>query len=210
MLAETIKKIERQYEIKRGKADAIFLSEKKALYSATPRLGEIDTEITKKGIQTAKLTLVTNSTEKNDSIKKLQNDIYKLKEEKEKILKELNVTLAPKYCCSKCNDTGYIKSSNGISEMCSCMKQELINEAYNKTNMNNLKKQNFKNFNIELFSEESNPEKYGTNISPRDNIQKILDISQNFINDYSNNKETKNLLFTGTSGTGKTFLSKMD
>ena len=32
MLADTIKRIERQYEIKRNKADALFIADKKAVY----------------------------------------------------------------------------------------------------------------------------------------------------------------------------------
>ena len=42
MFSDTIKRIERQYEIKRNKADALFVEEKKAIYDKTPRLSEID------------------------------------------------------------------------------------------------------------------------------------------------------------------------
>ena len=206
MLADTIKKIERKYEIKRGEADAIFLSEKKAIYSSTPRLSEIDKEITKKGIQTARLSITGDSDEKESTMKKLQNEILDLKKEKEKILADLHVTLAPKYSCSKCNDTGYIIHNDGKSEMCSCMKQELINEAYHKSNLHNLKDQTFDNFNLDLFSDKANKEKYGFELSPRENMEEKIKIAKNFIENFEN-PETKNLLFTGTAGTGKTYLS---
>ena len=206
MLADTIKKIERKYEIKRGEADAIFLSEKKALYTATPRLAEIDREITKRGIQTAKLSVTLDSKEKESSIQKIQNEIIDLKKEKEKILAELHVTLAPKYNCSKCNDTGYIISSEGTSKMCSCMKQELINEAYNKSNLHNLKNQNFENFNINLFSSTIDKDKFRSEISPKENMEEKVKIAKHFIENFES-PDTKNLLFTGTAGTGKTYLS---
>lgn len=206
MLADAIKKIERKYEIKRGEADAIFLAEKKAIYSSTPRLSEIDSEITKRGIKTAKLSVSGDSKNSETEIKKLQKEIKDLKKEKDKILADLNVTLTPKYSCAKCNDTGYIVNDEGKSVMCTCMKQELINEAYNKTNLNLLMKQNFDNFNINLFSNKADKEKFGYEISPKENIEEKVKIAKNFINNFEN-PETKNLLFTGTAGTGKTYLS---
>ena len=205
MFAETIKKLERQYEIKRNQADALFISEKKAIYDSTPKLAQIDKEITKRGIQTARLSLNLTVEEREASIKKLQKEITDLKNEKEQILKKLNISLVPKYSCHKCNDTGYILK-NGLSEMCSCMKQELLNEAYNKSNMNNLQQETFEKLDLNLFSEVPNIEKYKSDISPRENIKKIIDVSKNFVKNFDN-PEQKNLLFTGTTGIGKTYIS---
>lgn len=205
MLADAIKKIERQYEIKRSQADALFISEKKAIYTSTPKLAEIDKEITKLGIQSAKLSLTPSSKEKEHSIQRLQDKILDLKTEKEKILEKLNVKLVPNYSCTKCNDTGYILK-NGQSEMCSCMKQELLNEAYNKSNLYTLQNETFENLDINLFSEEVNTDKYNSDLSPRDNIKKIIDVSNEFISNF-NSEEQKNLLFTGSTGIGKTYVS---
>lgn len=205
MFAEAIKRIERQYEIKRNQADAQFLSEKKAIYESTPKLSEIDKEITKLGIQTAKLSIRPSSTENKKEIEKLQSKIISLKSVKEDILKELNVTLVPKYSCHKCNDTGYI-INDGLSEMCSCMRQELLNEAYNKSNMHSLKTETFANLDLNLFSDVPNPSKYKSDISPRENVKKILNISEEFIKNFDNPKQ-KNLLFTGSTGIGKTYIS---
>ena len=69
-----------------------------------------------------------------------------------------------------------------------------------------LKLENFDNFDDSLFSDKANKEKYGTAISPRDNICKIKKIAEDFINDFDSDK-AKNLLFVGTAGTGKTFIS---
>src|SRR5699024_6365807 len=43
-------------------------------------------------------------------------------------------------------------------------------------------------------------------LSPRDNIKNIKKIALSFINNFDNSNE-KNLLFTGNTGLGKTFLS---
>ena len=205
MFAEAIKRIERQYEIKRNQADAQFLSEKKAIYESTPKLSEIDREITKLGIQTAKLSIKQSSAETKKEIEELQSKIISLKNVKEDILKELNITLVPKYSCHKCNDTGYI-INDGLSEMCSCMRQELLNEAYNKSNMHSLKTETFANLDLNLFSDVPNPQKYKSDISPRENVKKILNISEEFIKNFDNPNQ-KNLLFTGSTGIGKTYIS---
>lgn len=205
MFTEAVKRIERQYEIKRTQADALFIAEKKEIYDANPRLAELDKEITSCGIRTARLSLQPNSDEIQKEIKDLQNKILELKSEKQKILHKLKVTLSPKYTCSKCNDTGYILK-NGLSEMCSCMKQELLNEAYNKSNMYNLQDETFDNLDLNLFSTEPNLERYGSPTSPRENIQKIIQVSKDFIKDFSS-KDQKNLLFTGSAGIGKTYIS---
>lgn len=205
MFAEAIKRIERQYEIKRNQADALFISEKKAIYDSTPKLSEIDKAITKLGIQTAKLSLKPSTSETQKEILNLQSEILALKNEKEEILQKLNITLVPKYSCHKCNDTGYVVS-DGISEMCSCMRQELLNEAYNKSNMHNLKSETFANLDLNLFSDKPNIEKYKSELSPRENIKKILEVSNDFIKNFSDPKQ-KNLLFTGCTGIGKTYIS---
>ena len=205
MFAEAIKRIERQYEIKRNQADALFISEKKAIYDSTPKLSEIDKAITKLGIQTAKLSLKPSTSETQKEILDLQSEILALKNEKDEILQKLNITLVPKYSCHKCNDTGYV-ISDGISEMCSCMRQELLNEAYNTSNMHNLKSETFANLDLNLFANKPNIEKYKSELSPRENIKKILEVSNDFIKNFSDPKQ-KNLLFTGCTGIGKTYIS---
>lgn len=205
MFADAIKKIERQYEIKRSMADAAFIAEKKAIYSATPKLSEIDKEITTRGLKTARLSLNSNSESNITTIQKLQNEILELKSEKEKILNDLNITLLPKYECQKCKDTGYI-ITDGYSQMCSCMKQQLLNEAYSKSNMNKLQNETFEQLDLNLFSSNANPSEYKSNLSPRENTQKIIQKSMEFIKNFSDTKE-KNLLFTGNSGVGKTYIS---
>ena len=205
MFAGTVKRLEREYEYKRNEANKLFLAEKKAIYDNNPKLSELDLEIKKNGIQAAKLSLSTNSEEKIVAKQTLEKKLLDLKTEKERILKSLNFKLEPKYSCDKCKDTGYIYSFNG-SEMCSCMKQNLINEAYNNSNMHNLKNETFEKFDLNLFSNEPNSCLYKSNLSPKENMNKIISISKDFIDNFEI-AEQKNLLFTGTTGVGKTFLS---
>ena len=95
---------------------------------------------------------------------------------------------------------------NNNNIMCSCLKQKLINLQYNKSNIYNLEKDNFETFNENLLSNTANETKYNSKISPRDNIKNIKKIAIKFIENFDDPIE-KNLLFTGNTGLGKTFLS---
>ena len=90
--------------------------------------------------------------------------------------------------------------------MCNCLKQRIYNLEYNKANMNALEKQNFANFKLDVYSSEANPEKYESDISPKENMELIYNICRGFVNNFDN-EDQKNLLFTGKTGLGKTFLS---
>ena len=99
-----------------------------------------------------------------------------LKKEKENILTAIGPkanSILPHYECAHCQDTGYVKQDNQ-TQMCNCLKQKIYDIEYNKSNMNSLEKQNFENFNIQLYSTDINPEKYQSDISPRENIELIV------------------------------------
>lgn len=199
----TLKVLLQEYEQKRIKANLIAEQNKNNLYKNYPRLEEIENEINKLSIDKIKSILSSNTNELN----KFDLKIQELQTEKEKIFKNANISansFLPHYECKLCNDTGYI--SNGYkSVMCNCLKQKIFNIEYNKSNIGNIEFENFSSFSLNYYSDEINVEKYGLNISPRENIKTIKKISENFIKNFENPSE-KNLLFTGNTGLGKTFL----
>ena len=195
----------KEYDQRRLKAERDLEFRKNKLYTENPRLQEIDNELSKIGISTAKALILNNSPE---LLEELNKNITKLKNEKSTILKKLNLPddyLLPNYLCKLCNDTGYIQDGNN-SVMCNCLKQEIYNAEYNKSNISNLKNQNFENFSLDKYSDEVDVQKYNSEISPRENASLIKNICINFINNFDDPNE-RNLLFTGNTGLGKTFLS---
>ncbi len=205
MFSDVYKTIEQKYENKRKIAERNYSLAKEKAYSLSPRLQEIDKEISLLGIKYSKATLIANSDERINLKTELEAKIHLLNMEKDSILNSLQINLSHNYDCDNCKDTGYILTSSG-SEMCTCLKQELLNESYNKSNLYKLKNDTFNTFDLNLFSDEINFEKYGANISPKQNMKKILELSEKFITNFEN-AEQKNLLFLGTPGIGKTFLS---
>ncbi len=196
-----------EYEQKRRKAEIDLENRKNELYKKQPRLLEIENEINKISINKTKGILLNEMT--SDLEAKINNDLKNLKNEQEQILKKEKLDLdyfKPKYKCKKCNDTGFITFENKKTEMCTCLKQRLINLSYNKSNLSNLQKENFENFNEIIFSNEVNEKKYKMNISPRDNIINIKKAGIKFVKEFEN-MNTKNLFFTGNTGLGKTYMT---
>lgn len=200
MANETLNSLLKEYEQKKLNAELDLDRRKENLYKLIPRLEEIDSELSTLGISTAKNIL--NNISKPDSVDNLKLKIANLKKEKEAILIQNGYSLdylKPFYDCKICNDTGFILDKNYKTTMCNCLKQKLLNVAFNKSNISNIDKENFNKFNELIFSDEVDLAKYRFNISPRRNILNIKNKSIEFVNNFDNS-DCKNLLFVGSTG----------
>lgn len=205
MSSEILSKLLLEYEQKKRRAELDLENRKQELYAKLPRLQEIETELNNFAINTAKNILKGSAS----SLAELNTKVAELKVEKENILENNKISnsfLEPNYECFICKDTGYIQVENSASTLCSCLKQKLLDISYNKSNISNISKENFDTFRPEIFSDVAEPEKYKMQLSPRQNMiaikEKCLEFVQNF-----DNPNTHNLLFTGNTGLGKTFMS---
>ena len=201
-MSSNLRQLLREYEEKRSAALAKAEQKKEAVYKKNPKLQEIDDEISKLSIEKSKILLLSNSKNKISSI---NSKIKKLKSEKDTILSTININFSPEFECNMCNDSGYV-TQNSNTKMCSCLRQKLFDMEFNTYNVYNMQNNTFDKFNTTLYSDKVDNEKYKTDISPRKNIELIKKIANNFIDNFNDSKE-KNLLFTGNSGLGKTFLS---
>lgn len=203
MANEILNTLLKEYEQKKIKAEIDAEDRKEELYKKIPKLQTLEDEINTYALSTTKAIL----NNKKASIISLSDKINYLKNEKDDVLKKHNIPidyLQPHYECNLCKDTGYVQKDNYQTEMCSCLKQKLLDISFNKSNMSNLDKENFSTFNELLFSDETNPEKYKFNISPRENIKKIKEKSLEFVQNFDNT-DYKNLLFSGNTGLRKNF-----
>lgn len=196
-----------EYDKKRNYAEMLAEEKKRELYKKYPKLQELEDSLTSLAISTTK-NLIINSNNQ-DLLQNLQYQIEDLKKEKNNLLISIGLSedyLLPKYECSNCKDTGYITKSDYTTDMCNCLKQKIYDLEYNKSNIYHLEKQSFEHFSTLLYSNEINEEKYHSKVSPRKNIELIKNICEQFISNFDDPNE-KNLLFTGNTGLGKTFLS---
>ena len=204
----TVKELLIEYENKRRIAMQNLSNKVSNLYSSNKDLEEIENKLSSASISYSFSILKAKPEEKDLLLCELNVKINQLKNEKTLILKKLGINstfFEPDFDCKKCNDTGYVKTES-THEMCSCLKQKIYNIEYNKSNIGNIEKENFATFNTKYYSDIPDKEKYNSDISPKENILIVKEIVNNFIKNFDDPNE-KNLLFTGNTGLGKTFLS---
>lgn len=201
MNEDKIRKILVKYANKRDKNELLLEHRKNEVYNRIPEIKSIDDEISKIGLNLAK-TVLLNPKSKDEIVNESKETIESLKLRKEELLVKNNISLdylEIKFQCDSCKDKGFL--SNG--EKCSCLKQEIVNEAYKMSNLDRiLSQENFSNFNLNIFSPKKSPD---GEISPRENMLNNLSICENFVHDFKiDNNE--NLLFYGSTGLGKTYM----
>ena len=188
------------YEKIRTDENRKLMKRREEIKNKYPEILELDTTIQKLclNLSMAALRGITDQNELNN----IKEEITDLRAKKYEMLVSHGYNpdyLNLHYNCPKCKDTGCI----GIDK-CSCFKSKLIKLYYKDSDLEEaVKTNNFKNFNINLYSNHKlNDERY----TPRKNIEDILEyITGEYLPNFKNSNT--NLLFYGNSGTGKTFLS---
>ena len=108
--------------------------------------------------------------------------------------------LQPVYTCHLCRDEGYLYEPS--RHMCSCFEQELNRRTMDALGLNKVNPQTFERFDEALFSPDV-VEAYG--VSPRQMVRLIRDKCLEYADSFPSTA-TRDLLFTGKSGLGKTYL----
>ncbi|NMM62092.1 ATP-binding protein [Clostridium sp. P21] len=188
------------YENIRNHEEKLLNKRREEIQQKIPQIMDIEREIGKLCVRLS-IDILNNIENKEERLKMLKEKITDLRIKKSEILVSNNYPLDyldMHYICNKCKDTGFIGT-----QKCSCYKQKLVDLYYENSELKNiLEKNNFNNFNFELYS----PHKVDdVRKSPRKNLEDIVSKSWNFIENFSSTSE--NLLFLGNPGTGKSFLS---
>ena len=197
---QTLNRIMNEYEELRISAANERKKRIEKVNKKIPRVAEIDREIFQCGMENTK-RIFKNPDKADEYNKDFKENLRKLENEKSNLLKVNGISAdynKYKYKCGNCSDTGYDK--NG--KKCQCFKQKLINAAYSVSNIEEtIKIQNFDTFSFDYYSKD-----VGENgVSVYDNMMKIYNNCKRFCDNFDN--ETKGLVFYGSTGLGKTFLS---
>jgi len=183
------------------RAEEEYENKRRELYRRLPELMELEIQISQIGIEISKLIL--KKPENSEMfLKNLQNSHEELIAKKKNLLKSAGYPedyLEVKYFCTKCKDTGYIGNKR-----CRCLEQVLIELKYDLSNLKkDLQLHNFKNFRLDYYSNNCFEDE---DLTPRENMKKILKDCRSFISNFDS-PLTENLLFYGNPGLGKTFLA---
>lgn len=192
-------KIMADYSQKRSFAESQRDRNVAEIYLKFPELKDIDKKITMAGIENmGKILNDRDNAEKYN--RELDETISELKEERKEYLRLNDIDFdfdKPKYFCNICCDTGYVDGKK-----CTCLKQQLIDYAYDISNMRVLtEKQTFDKFDFSYYGDNKVS---NINMTERENIEDIVNIAVEFC---KNPYNSKNLLFYGAPGLGKTYIS---
>lgn len=202
MYNNVLKEILTDYERRRDELVIRQRLRKEEIYRKIPEIRIIDEQIFEIGLSMSR-AIIENPDHYERDIEDIKEQIEKLQMEKAYLLTENNIPadyMDIKYACKDCEDTGFL--TNG--ERCNCLTQNLINKAYEMSNIRNvLEEENFDTFNINIFPDQAYD---GEDLSPRENMGNISSICVDFVNNFDENNG-ENLLFYGSTGLGKTFMS---
>ncbi len=163
-----------------------------------PEIDKIQQKLAQIGLNISKVFLY--STDKQADIEKLMNESLALQEKKKTILLKNGYTenaLDIQYTCPACKDTGFIGSRR-----CKCHNEILKNiERDNLSRIAPIEDCTFDSFNINYY-----PQQIMENgISLRDKAEKIKENCRKYAASFT--ASSKNIMFMGSTGLGKTHLS---
>lgn len=185
-------KIYKKYQQRQLDRMALLDSRKTEIYARYPEYKALDDELAELSAN-AVLGRLSDKSSDSRSTGSFSEKRKALTEKKRLFLSKAGYSpdyLNPPYVCPKCKDTGYIGT-----DKCSCFTEDIIKELYLQSNIREvLEKENFSSFSYAIYTADEMPR-----------INKITDTVHGFINTFGSS--FKNLLFLGSVGSGKTFLS---
>ena len=171
-------------------ADELAKKNLLSVYLSHPDIKELDDKMNALGLLAVKSAVKLSGAEEIINFKKEYEIINAQKQE---LLSKYNISLSslkPSYCCENCNDTGYV---NG--ELCACAKKTAKEYYFNDLcEKMPLEKSTFGSFDLSLYPDDA-----------QNNMQEIFNFSKDYSDNFTN--ASKNLLFLGRTGLGKTHLS---
>ena len=191
--------IERIYDARRKASRDLKDQRSRELREKYPFIAEIEEKIVTESVKAGRLAIAGDTT----ALKELERNNGQLIDSKREFLLENGYPedyLDDVYECPVCRDTGKIDG-----RPCECFYRTVINHFYlSKERRELLERESFKTFNVNLYSkevDENDPSAKSDYDIMSDSVNSALDFVEGFESQYHN------LLITGESGTGKTFLA---
>ena len=174
------------------------------LRESCPEFACLEKEIKEIGLRLVKCSILPSDCSCDVTASVLEEKLEKLSAQKEEILQKNGIYAGGQvYYCPVCKDAGYVEHA-GQRRRCSCFRNiytEILTEGQTEWDTECV----FSDFRTDLYPEESNKARYGIEKSPRAHMEWILDLCKNFT-DRIPDKNVKNMIFTGKTGLGKSFL----
>lgn len=190
-----LRKIMNQYDEDRTIARVMREERVKDVHTKHPEIKEIELEINSLGVENFG-RIIKNPEKSSEYNREFEIKLAELNDRKKELLIENNIPLdydEVKYKCEKCLDTGYEDTKK-----CSCFVQKLIDLRYDLSNMKDIL-HDFSEFSFDYYTDKFDE---SVAMTEKENIKIIYDKAI----DFCENGDSKNLLYYGGCGLGKTFL----
>ena len=168
------------------------------IYQKVPQIRQIEDEISSQAVRCARKLLDGDTNAKEE----LKQHIEDLREQKEVLLSAFGFPadyMEMHYACPECQDTGYVDGRK-----CRCFKKEEIRLLYSQSNIEEvLLRENFDSFSYEYYDDRVViPE---IQMTVADYMRQVHTWCKEYVENFE--KKGGNLIFTGSTGVGKTFLT---
>lgn len=205
--------IMREYENIRANNRAAQVRRIEEVYEKIPEMKELNNSTGSVAVSRYKESLKSGILSIND----LKTDIDSIKNKKEELLCAAGLPkgyMEITYDCKDCKDTGYIDGKK-----CHCLKLRIRKLLYAQSNLENiLSKENFENFSFDYYDNKTIlPGQNMTNAAYMEGVKRFcekfadkyfkMNGSKNGVDTASDENDRRNIIFSGNTGVGKTYLS---
>ncbi|EEJ50411.1 ATP-binding protein [Oribacterium sinus] len=193
-----VQEIQRILSERQLEAHRRYLEKREEIFRKLPELEELEEKVRAFSLSVAGEMQQGN----REGLLRLKEEIGKLHKEKKALLEGAGYKIQDleeeEHFCPLCQDTGYVDGKK-----CQCFLKLQGELLYRQSRMGAvLERENFSKFQLERFD---NIEKLGQcgNKTLREYIKEIRDYLTNYCEEYP--KNNRSILFTGSTGTGKTY-----
>lgn len=193
-----VQEIQRILSERQLEAHRRYLEKREEIFRKLPELEELEEKVRAFSLSVAGEMQQGN----REGLLRLKEEIGKLHQEKEALLETAGYRIQDleeeEHFCPLCQDTGYVDGKK-----CQCFLKLQGELLYRQSRMGAvLERENFSKFQLERFD---NIEKLGQcgNKTLREYMKEIRDYLTNYCEEYP--KNNRSILFTGSTGTGKTY-----
>ncbi len=198
------------YAARREKAERECSERTREVHASYPEIARFDRAIADTGASMLSATLLPGN-EADARIAALASEKGRFVAQRAAFLDERGVEEdfdRPHWVCPICRDTGLVDDDppTGRHQRCRCHDAILVPMLFERANLGQLDGLTFEKFDPKLFSGQPDPERYQSEASPLENILGIRKACEAFCEAFEE-PGTRDLLFVGRPGTGKTFLA---
>ena len=167
-------------------------------YAQVPRIREIDILLRKTMAATARLAFTAGS-DAREAMEQVKEQNLSLQREREYLIRENfeEGFLDESPICDHCGGLGYVGS-----QMCECLRELCRQEQKKELTFLNVGRETFDQFRLDYYSDYTDPRQ---GVSPRAVMERTLQTCRRYAFGFT--EKSENLLFSGDTGLGKTFLS---